>query len=77
VRIYPAERVILRREIQEVETKYGMIRIKVAFDKEGKVINLMPEFESCRQAAEAKKVPLKEVYQEAISKGREILKHKG
>jgi uncharacterized protein (TIGR00299 family) protein len=77
VRIYPAERVILRREIQEVETKYGMIRIKVAFDRDGKVINLMPEYESCRQAAEEKKVPLKEVYQEAISKGRAALKCKG
>jgi len=77
VRIYPAERITLNREEQEVETKYGMIRIKVAFDKKGKVINLMPEYESCRQAAEARKVPLKEVYQEAISKGREALKHEG
>jgi pyridinium-3,5-bisthiocarboxylic acid mononucleotide nickel chelatase len=74
VRIYPAERITLNREVQEVETKYGTIRIKVAFDREGKVINLMPEFESCRQAAEEKKVPLKEIYQEAISKGREAIK---
>jgi uncharacterized protein (DUF111 family) len=37
----------------------------------------MPEYESCRQAAEAKQVPLKEVYQEAISKGRETVKDKG
>jgi pyridinium-3,5-bisthiocarboxylic acid mononucleotide nickel chelatase len=77
VRMYPVERMILRREEQEVETKYGMIKIKVAFDEEGKIVNLMPEYESCRQAAEEKKVPLKEVYQEAISKGREALKHKG
>ena len=49
----------------------------LASDKKGKVINLMPEFESCRQAAEEKKVPLKEVYQEAISKGRETIKNKG
>jgi uncharacterized protein (TIGR00299 family) protein len=76
VRMYPAERITLNREVQEVETKYGMIKIKVAFDREGKVINLMPEYESCRQAAEEKKVPLKEVYQEAISKGREAVKHK-
>ncbi len=77
IRMYPAERVILAREEREVETKYGTIRIKVAFDREGKIVNLMPEYESCRQAAEEKKVPLKEVYQEAISKGREALKHKG
>jgi uncharacterized protein (TIGR00299 family) protein len=77
VRMYPAERVILPREEREVETKYGLIRIKVAFDNEREVINLMPEYESCRQAAEEKKVPLKEVYQEAISEGRVAVKHKG
>jgi hypothetical protein len=76
IRMYPVERLVLQREVQEVETKYGRIKIKVAFDKEGEVVNLMPEFESCRQAAEAKQVPLKEVYQEAISKGREAIKHK-
>ena len=75
IRMYPVERVILAREVQEVETKYGLIKIKVAFGKDGKVSNLMPEYESCRQTAEAKKVPLKEVYQEAISKGREATKH--
>ncbi|OGP94288.1 MAG: TIGR00299 family protein [Deltaproteobacteria bacterium RBG_16_54_18] len=75
VRQYPVERVILAREEREVETAYGTIKIKVAFDSKGKVINLMPEYESCRQAAEAKQVPLKEVYQEAIGKGREAVKH--
>jgi len=77
VRMYPVERMILHREEREVETAYGPIKIKVAFDREDKVINLMPEYESCRQAAEEKKVPLKEVYQEAISKGRETVKDKG
>jgi uncharacterized protein (TIGR00299 family) protein len=77
VRIYPAERMILQREIREVETKYGMIKIKIAFDEQGKIVNLMPEFESCRQIAEAKNVPLKEVYQEVIAKGRAVFKHEG
>jgi uncharacterized protein (TIGR00299 family) protein len=77
IRMYPVERITLNREEQEVETKYGLIRIKVAFDQAGKVINLMPEYESCRQAAEEKNVPLKEVYQEAISKGRMALKREG
>jgi len=77
IRMYPAERIILAREEREVETRYGSIKIKVAFDEGGKIINLMPEYESCCQAAEAKQVPLKEVYQEAISKGRGAIKHKG
>jgi uncharacterized protein (DUF111 family) len=76
VRMHRVERVTLRREEGEVETKYGPIKMKVAFDREGKVSNLKPEYESCREAAEEKKVPLKEVYHEAISKGRAALKHK-
>jgi uncharacterized protein (TIGR00299 family) protein len=74
VRMHRVERIVLTREEREVKTKYGPIRVKVAFDREGKVINLMPEYESCRQAAEKKKVSLKEVYQEAIAKGREVFK---
>lgn len=74
VRMYRAERMIVPREEREVETRYGLIRIKVAFDREGSVINLMPEYESCRQAAERGNVPLKEVYHEAIGKGRETIK---
>ncbi|MCJ7663760.1 MAG: nickel pincer cofactor biosynthesis protein LarC [Desulfobacterales bacterium] len=77
VRMYPVERMILHREVQEVTTKYGTIRIKVAFDEKGKIVNLMPEYESCCQAAEEKKVPLKEVYQEAIAKGRAAIKREG
>lgn len=76
VRMHCVERMTLPREEREVKTQYGPITVKVAFDREGKVINLMPEYESCRQAAEKKKVPLKEVYQEAIAKGREALKHR-
>jgi uncharacterized protein (TIGR00299 family) protein len=74
VRMHRVDRIVLPREEREVKTQYGPITVKVAFDQEGRVINLMPEYESCRQAAENKKVPLKEVYQEAISKGREVLK---
>ena len=77
VRMYPVERMTLPREDREVETQYGTIKIKVAFDQEGKIVNLMPEYESCREVAEKKKVPLKEVYQEAIEKGREAIKRKG
>jgi uncharacterized protein (TIGR00299 family) protein len=74
VRMHRVERVTLPREERQVETAYGPIRIKVAFDREGKIINLMPEYESCRQAAEEKKVPLKEVYYEALTVGRKTIK---
>ncbi|OGP52890.1 MAG: TIGR00299 family protein [Deltaproteobacteria bacterium RBG_13_52_11] len=77
VRMHQVERVTLPREERQVETAYGSIKVKVAFNQDGEIVNLMPEYESCCQAAEEKKVPLKEVYQEAICKGREALKHKG
>jgi len=76
VRMHQVERIVLPREEREVKTQYGPITVKVAFDQEGKIINLMPEYESCRQIAEKKQVPLKEVYQEAIAKGRETIKKK-
>ena len=74
IRMHQVERITLPREEWEVKTQYGPIKVKVAFDGDGKVINLMPEYESCRQAAEKNKVPLKEIYQEAIAKGREAIK---
>jgi uncharacterized protein (TIGR00299 family) protein len=76
VRMHRVERIVLPREEREVKTQYGPIKVKVAFDREGKVINLMPEYESCRQAAEKKKVSLKEVYQEALAVGRKIIADK-
>jgi len=77
VRMHRVERMTLPRKEREVKTPYGPIKVKIAFDREGKVINLMPEYESCRQVAEKNKVPLKEVYHEAIEKGRKALKHEG
>ena len=72
VRMYHVERVTLPREEREIVTKYGAIRIKVAFDEKGMIVSLMPEYESCRQAAERENVPLKEVYQEAVTEGRKL-----
>jgi uncharacterized protein (TIGR00299 family) protein len=77
VRMHRVERITLPREKREIKTKYGPITVKVAFDREGKLINLMPEYESSREAAEKKRVPLKEIYQEAIAKGRKSIKQKG
>ena len=76
VRMHPVERVTLPREQREVVTRYGRIMVKVAFDQARKIVNLMPEYESCRQAAEREGIPLKEVYQEAITQGRKRIKAK-
>jgi hypothetical protein len=60
VRIYAAERRCQSREVVEVETPHGKIRIKVS--ESGAYA---PEYEDCRKAALASGVPLKQVMAEA------------
>jgi uncharacterized protein (TIGR00299 family) protein len=60
LRIHEARRKVLERELVEVETRFGTVRVKVA-RREGKVLNVAPEYEDCQHLAREKSVPLKEV----------------
>jgi hypothetical protein len=60
VRIYEARRKVLERELLSVETPYGAVKIKVA-KRDGKVLNVAPEYEDCQRLAADKGVPLKQV----------------
>ena len=64
VRNYEVSRRALRRSVVRVETQYGPIDVKVAH-LDGHVVNEMPEFEQCREAAARSQVPLKLVEQAA------------
>jgi hypothetical protein len=64
LRWHEEERTKTAREILTRETKYGKIRFKLA-KWEGKVVNFSPEYEDCKRLALEKKVPLKEVFEEA------------
>ena len=64
LRWHQEERAKTDREILTQETKYGKIRFKLA-KWEGKVVNLSPEYEDCKRLALEKRVPLKEVFEEA------------
>jgi pyridinium-3,5-bisthiocarboxylic acid mononucleotide nickel chelatase len=64
VRILDVGRKKLDREIREVETTYGKVRIKIS-SRGGEVLTATPEFEDCRKIAEDKHVPLKAVMEEA------------
>ena len=66
VRSYEVTRRALQRSVVRVETPYGPIDVKVAH-LDGRVVNEMPEFEQCRQAAANGNVPLK-VVEEAVRK---------
>ncbi|HEY3705223.1 MAG TPA: nickel pincer cofactor biosynthesis protein LarC [Terracidiphilus sp.] len=58
-------KVALRREFVEVSTPWGTVRMKVASDSSSQVLNVAPEYEDCRRIANANKVPLKRVMQQA------------
>ena len=64
LRSYPVQRQALERETVRVETLYGPIDVKVA-RLNGQVINQMPEYEQCREAARLANVPLRAVEEEA------------
>ncbi len=55
------------RKIAKVTTSFGDVQCKVsAFD--GKIVSITPEYEDCRRLAEKNSVPLKAVWQEALTK---------
>src|SRR4030095_2322560 len=60
VRSYEVERRALERSIMRVDTEYGAIDVKVAH-LNGRVVNQMPEFEQCREAAKTANVAMKTV----------------
>ena len=64
VRRTVAERRKLRREFVEVKTKYGKVTVKLG-RLDGEVVQIAPEFESCKKLAQAAKVPLARVYEAA------------
>jgi uncharacterized protein (TIGR00299 family) protein len=56
----------LRREFSEVQTPWGVVRIKVARLGSGEIANASAEYEDCRKIAEEHGVPLKLVMLEAV-----------
>jgi len=61
VRMHRRQRVKLKRTFQIRETPYGPVRVKLGL-LEGKLIQVAPEFESCREAAKRTGVSVREVY---------------
>jgi uncharacterized protein (TIGR00299 family) protein len=65
VRYHEVRREVLDREIVEVDTEFGRVRIKVA-RRGGEVLNVMPEFEDCVRLATARGVGVKQVHLAAL-----------
>lgn len=64
VRRRTVERRKLRREFRQVTTPHGTVTVKLGL-LDGQVIQTAPEYESCKQLAEARSLPLRVVYEAA------------
>jgi len=72
VRYYQAQRRILERQIETVQTEFGEVRIKIAWQGE-RILHFQPEFDDCAQIAEKADVSLLDVQQAAIAAYRKAL----
>ena len=63
------QRSILNREIQSVETDYGIVRLKIASWGEGErqILNVQPEYEDCATLAKQHDLPWREISRRAIA----------
>ena len=65
------ERSILEREIRQVETEYGAVRLKVA--KMGdKIVNVQPEYEDCAVLARQENMSLMEVQKKVLQSWEKV-----
>lgn len=60
LRCHEASRVVLAREIEEVETEFGRLRIKVSKKSDG-TVKFFPEYGDCERVAREYNMPLIEV----------------
>jgi len=63
-RIQEVGRKKLSREIRDVDTVYGRVGVKVS-KRGNEILTITPEYDDCRRIAEEKKVPLKNIMDEA------------
>jgi len=66
VRKYTTLRYCMDREIQQVETGYGPVKVKVSY-RDG-IRKAAPEYEDCKEIARKNNIPLREVYNEVYGK---------
>ncbi|MBW1783790.1 MAG: nickel pincer cofactor biosynthesis protein LarC [Deltaproteobacteria bacterium] len=62
IRFRYSQRKVLPRSFQEVQSPWGMIKVKAVMRKDGRTL-LLPEYEACRAIALKHHIPLRDVYQ--------------
>jgi uncharacterized protein (TIGR00299 family) protein len=66
IRRFTQQRAILQRQIEQVETKYGAVRVKIAWMGQRVITNVQPEYEDCAELARQHHVPWREVHRLAL-----------
>ncbi len=61
LRKHTVEKIMLKRKIDSVTTKYGKVKIKSAFYNDT-LVKSKPEYEDCIKIAKKENIPIKEVY---------------
>ena len=72
VRYYKVARTVLEREIKTVKTSYGPIKIKIG-KLNGITLQASPEYEDCKKTSKIKKVPVRNIYDEAYSLAKKLI----
>jgi len=76
VRIYPCERRILTRELIPVEIEIDglkeLVRVKVAKDRKGEIVQVKPEYEDARRIAEKTQKSLRKVMKAIEGKAQKL-----
>ena len=65
IRTYPVSRIVCDRKMQEVQTEFGTVRMKISRYNDS-VVGTKPEFEDCKKLAKESDVSVNEVYNAAL-----------
>ncbi len=61
------QRNILQREIHLIETKYGVVHVKVAWKEKNVISNIQPEYEDCANLARKYNISWREIHRLAVA----------
>jgi hypothetical protein len=72
IRVSPVFRHIAGRDIVEIDSTYGKVKVKVKrFQDE--VLSISPEYDECRRIAAEKDIPLRDIYRMIEAEARKII----
>ena len=77
IRVYPCERLILSRELFQVDVLIDDVKetvnVKVAKDNKGRIIRIKPEYEDLKKIADRTNKPLREITELVTTRARDVL----